>query len=216
VIVPPIGYLERLREICTRHDILLVFDEVITGFGRLGKTFAADAFGVVPDIITFAKALTNGVIPMGGVLVRNEIYRAFMEAQAPEQAIEFCHGYTYSGHPIAAAAAHAVLSIFEDEGMFERAATLAPLLADAVHGLRGAPHVEDIRNIGLAAAIDLAPRPGEPGKRGLHAFEKGIEAGLLLRVTGDTIALAPPFIATADEIASMVARLHGVLRDGSL
>jgi beta-alanine--pyruvate transaminase len=212
VIVPPVGYLQRIREICTRHGILLIFDEVITGFGRLGKPFAADAFGVVPDMITFAKAVTNGVVPMGGVLVRDDIYQAFMEAKAPGYAIEFAHGYTYSGHPVAAAAAHAALDIFAEEAMFERAASLAPVLAEAVHSLRGEPHVLDIRNIGLAAAIDVEPIAGEPGLRAMRMFENGIEAGLLLRFTGDTIAIAPPFIASASEVASMVDKLRAVLR----
>lgn len=210
VIVPPRGYLQRLREICTQHGILLIFDEVITGFGRLGKPFAAEYFGVQPDLITFAKAVTNGVVPMGGVLVRANIYEAFMTG--PAHAIEFFHGHTSSGHPMAVAAAHASLDALVGEGMIERAAALAPILERAVHGLRGEPHVIDVRNIGLAAAVDLAPNPDQPGVVALRVFERALAEGLLLRFTGDTIALAPPFISTPQEIESMIEGLRRSLR----
>jgi beta-alanine--pyruvate transaminase len=210
VIVPPRGYLERLREICTRHGILLIFDEVITGFGRLGAPFASQHFNVQPDLTTFAKAVTNGVVPMGGVLTRGEIYESFMNG--PEHLIEFFHGYTYSGHPLAVAAGHAALDVLLQERLIERAATLAKVLEDAVHTLRDAPHVIDIRNFGLAAGIDLAPEAGQPGVRGMRALERGLDEGLLLRVTGDTIALAPPFISTPEEILTMIESLRVTLR----
>lgn len=210
VIVPPVGYLERLREICTRHGILLIFDEVITGFGRLGENFAAQRFGVTPDMIVFAKAVTNGVIPMGGVIVRKEIYDAFMTG--PDYAIEFFHGYTYSGHPMAAAAAHATLDVMQEEGLIERARYLEPALEEAVHSLREEPGVADVRNIGLAAAIDLEPWAGQPGRRALQVFEAALRAGLMLRYTGDTLAMAPPFIASKGEIVRMADILRGVLR----
>ena len=210
VIVPPHGYLERLREICTKYGILLIFDEVITGFGRLGKPFAAEYFGVQPDLTTFAKAVTNGVVPLGGVLVREDIYEAFMTG--PEHAIELFHGYTYSGHPLAVAAAHASLDALSNEGLIERAADLAPILERAVHSLRGEPHVIDIRNIGLSAAVELAPCAGQPGLRALRVFERALDEGLLLRFSGDIIALAPPFISTPQEIESMIEGLRRTLR----
>ncbi|MDE2050219.1 MAG: aspartate aminotransferase family protein [Gammaproteobacteria bacterium] len=210
VIVPPLGYLERLREICTRHGILLIFDEVITGFGRLGANFAAQRLGVTPDIIVFAKAATNGVIPLGGAIVQQSIHDTMM--RGPEQAIEFLHGYTYSGHPIACAAGLATLDVFANEGMVARAARLERVLEDAVHSLQGEPHVIDIRNFGLAAAVELRTREGQPGARGREAFERGVQSGLLLRFTADTIAMAPPFISTEEEIANMVELLRGVLR----
>ena len=203
VLVPPVGYLQKLREICTRHGILLIFDEVITGFGRLGENFGAQRFGVTPDIITFAKGVTNGIIPMGGIIVREEIYQAFMGAGAPAHAIELFHGYTYSGHPMAAAVGHAALDILSGEGLIQCARELEPVLEGAMHALRGAAGVIDIRNMGLAAAIDLDPIPGKPGLRGMKVFEHGIEEGLLLRLAGDSIAVGPPFISTPDEIAKM-------------
>ena len=206
VIVPPVGYLERLREICDRHGILLIFDEVITGFGRLGEHFGAQRFGVVPDMICFAKIVTNGTIPMGGVIVKPAIYDAFMTG--PELAVELFHGYTYSGHPVAAAAAHATLDAIEQEGLIERARELEPVLEHAVHSLKGEPGVTDIRNVGLAAAVELEPLPGKPGLRALKVFERGIEEGMLYRFTGDTIAMAPPFIATTAEIDAMVGTLR--------
>jgi beta-alanine--pyruvate transaminase len=210
VIVPPLGYLERLREICTRHGILLIFDEVITGFGRLGANFAAQRLGVTPDILVFAKSATNGVIPLGGAIVHRSIYEALM--RGPEQAIEFLHGYTYSGHPIACAAGLATLDALATAGLVARAARLAQVLEDAVHSLRDEPHVIDIRNFGLAAAVELCAREGQPGARGREAFELGVEAGLLLRFTADTIAVAPPFIATEEEIVNMIESLRSVLR----
>ncbi len=210
VIVPPRGYLERLREICTRHGILLIFDEVITGLGRLGRPFAAQYFGVRPDLITFAKAITNGVVPMGGVLVSADIYEAFMTG--PPHAIEFFHGHTYSGHPLAVAAAHASLDALTGEGLIERAAALAPLLERAAHGLRGEPHVIDIRNIGLTAAVELAPYTGQPGVVALQVFERALSEGLLVRYAGDVIELAPPFISTEQQIESMIEALRRCLR----
>ncbi len=210
VIVPPVGYLERLREICTRHGILLIFDEVITGFGRVGANFAAQRVGVTPDIIVFAKAATNGVIPLGGTIVRESIYDALM--RGPEQTIELFHGYTYSGHPIACAAGLATIDVMEKEGLVARSAQLAPLLEQAVHSLREEPHVIDIRNFGMAAAVELAARDGQPGARAREVFERGVEAGLLLRFTADTIAVAPPFISSEEEIHHMVETLRGVLR----
>lgn len=210
VLVPPVGYLERLREICTRHGILLIFDEVTTGFGRLGANFAAQRFGVTPDMIVFAKAVTNGAIPLGGVAVRQGIHDALMTG--PEHAIELFHGYTYSGHPMACAAALAALEVLESEGLVAAAARLERVLEEAVHTLRGEPYVADIRNIGLAAAIELQPQPGAPGKRVFEAFEKGLDAGLLLRFTGETLAVAPPFVAGEDDVRRMIETLRGVLR----
>ena len=210
VIVPPRGYLERLREICSKHGILLIFDEVITGFGRLGKPFASQLFGVQPDLTTFAKAVTNGVVPMGGVLARADIYDAFMTG--PEHVIEFFHGYTYSGHPLAVAAAHASIDALVDQRLIERAAELAPVLEQAVHTLRDEPHVVDIRNIGLAAAVELEPLTGQPGARGYRAFERGLDEGILLRLMGDIIGLAPPFISSAEEVGAMIDSLRRTLR----
>ena len=211
VIAPPRGYLERLREICTRNGILLIFDEVITGFGRVGANFGAQRLGVTPDIITFAKAVTNGVVPFGGVIVRQDIHDAFMTG--PAHAIEIFHGYTYSGHPIACAAGNATLRVMEETGAVARSAELERVLEESIHSLRGEPHIADIRNFGLAAAVELTPREGKPGARALEAFEKGLDAGLLLRFTGDTLAVAPPFIATPEEIRGMVQTLRHVLHD---
>jgi beta-alanine--pyruvate transaminase len=210
VIVPPRGYLERLRAICDRHAILLIFDEVITGFGRLGQPFGAQRFGVTPDLICFAKIVTNGVIPMSGVIARKEIYEAFMTG--PEHAVELFHGYTYSGHPVAAAAAHATLDAIEGEDLFARARELEPVLEQALHALKGEPGVTDIRNIGLAGAVDLEPLPGQPGLRGLKAFERGLDEGILLRFTGDTLAVAPPFISTAAELSDMAEKMRRAIR----
>ncbi len=210
VIVPPRGYLERLREICTRHGILLIFDEVITGFGRLGTPFAAERFGVVPDIVTFAKAVNNATVPLGGVLVPSAVHDAFMSG--PAHAIEFFHGYTYSGHPLAVAAAHATLDELDGGGLIRRAATLAPVLEQAIHSLRGEPLVTDIRNIGLAAAIDVAPVAGQPGLRAFQVFERALDEGLLPRFTGETLALAPPFVSTDTEIREAVEALRRSLR----
>jgi beta-alanine--pyruvate transaminase len=210
VIVPPAGYLERLRGICDRHGILLIFDEVITGFGRLGEPFGAQRFGVTPDLIAFAKIVTNGSIPMGGVIVKPAIYDAFMTG--PETAIELFHGYTYSGHPVAAAAAHAALDAMKEENSFQRAREIEPVLEQAVHSLKGEPGVVDIRNIGLAAAVELEPLQGNPGARALKVFERGLEEGMLYRFTGDTIAMAPPFISTPAEIGTMIEVLRAAIR----
>jgi beta-alanine--pyruvate transaminase len=210
VIVPPLGYLERLRELCTQHGILLIFDEVITGFGRMGAAFAAERFGVTPDMIVFAKGVNNGAVPLGGVIVRREIHDAFMTG--PEHAVELFHGYTYSGHPMAVAAAHATLDALEEEGMFARVRALSPVLEEAIHALRGEPGILDIRNIGLAAAVDLEPLPGAPGMRALKVFERALREGQYLRFTGDTIAVGPPFIATAEELARMAEALRTAIR----
>lgn len=211
VIVPPLGYLERLREICTRHGILLIFDEVICGFGRLGANFGANRFNVTPDLVTLAKGVTSGVIPMGGVIARDAIYDAFMDG--PENLVEFFHGYTYSGHPVAVAAAHATLDVYRDEDLFGRVRMLEPVLEDAIHSLRGKSHVVDIRNIGLAAAVDLEPVPGQPGLRGMQVFDNGFRHGVALRVTGDTVAVAPPFIVGEDDIGHMVAILETAIAE---
>jgi beta-alanine--pyruvate transaminase len=198
VLPPPVGYLERLRAICDAHGILLIFDAVITGFGRLGAPFAAQYFGVTPDLMTTAKGITNGVLPMGAVFASRAVHDALMTG--PEAAIELFHGYTYSGHPVACAAGLAALEIYRREGLFTRAATLGPAWESAAHALREAPHVIDVRNIGLMAAVELAPRPGAPGARGYDVLVKGLEAGVLFRITGDTIALSPPLIVSEDEM----------------
>ncbi len=210
VLIPPEGYLERLRELCDRHGILLIFDEVITGFGRLGAAFAADYFGVVPDIMTTAKALTNGTIPMGAVFVQNFIHEAFMTG--PEHVIELFHGYTYSGHPVAAAAGLATLEVYKEEGLLTRAGELAGYWEDAVHSLKGLPRVIDIRNLGLVAGIELEPMAGEPTKRAYRAFLKAYEAGLLVRTTGDIIALSPPLIISTTEIDRLIGGLAEILK----
>jgi beta-alanine--pyruvate transaminase len=210
VIVSPKGYLKRLREICDMHGILLIFDEVITGFGRLGKPFGVEFFGVEPDLVTTAKGLTNGVIPMGAVFAQSKIYDAFM--QGPPNAIEFFHGYTYSGNPIACAAALGTLDTYEEEGLLTRAAALAKYFEDAVHNLRDLPLVMDVRNLGLVAGIEMHAAPNEPAKRGFAAYVKAFEAGLLARTTGDTFALAPPLIAEKKHIDFMVDTLRRVIK----
>ncbi len=210
VLVPPKGYLDRLREICTKHGILLIFDEVITGFGRTGQAFASQTFNVTPDMIVCAKALTNAAVPMGAVVVKNEIYDTFMTG--PANAIEFYHGYTYSGHPLAAAAAIATLDLFESEALFERAASLAPYWENAVHSLKGLPHVVDIRNIGLVAGIELAPIPGKPTARAFEAFLRAYEKGVLIRTTGDTIALSPPLIIEKAQIDRIFETIADILK----
>jgi len=204
-----VGYLERLRELCTRHGILLIFDEVITGFGRLGAPFASQYFGVIPDLMTTAKGVTNGAFPMGAVFASRAIHDAMM--QGPGAAMELFHGYTYSGHPAACAAGFATLEIYRREGLLTRAVELSPLWEEAVHGLRDCPHVIDIRNIGLMAAVELAPRPDAPGARGYEALVKTLKAGALIRTTGDTIAMSPPLIVSAEEIERLVAILRSVL-----
>jgi beta-alanine--pyruvate transaminase len=210
VLVPPKGYLQRLSAICAKHDILLIFDEVITAFGRLGTPFGAEYFGVSPDIITTAKGITNGAAPMGAVLVKSQLYDAFMSG--PEDAIELFHGYTYSGHPLACAACIATLEVYQEEGLLTRAAELAPYWEAAVHSLKGLPHVIDIRNIGLVGAIELDPAPGEPGKRAYARFLEAFKCGLLVRATGDIIALAPPLIIEKAEIDGLIGILTHVLK----
>ncbi|MBD2021988.1 aspartate aminotransferase family protein [Leptolyngbya sp. FACHB-36] len=211
VLIPPQGYLERLRAICDKHGILLIFDEVITGFGRLGSSFATEYFGVLPDMVTVAKGLTNATIPMGAVFVRQGIHDAFMHG--PEPAIELAHGYTYSGHPVACAAAQATLDIYEEEGLFDRARSLAPYWEDAVHSLNGVSHVIDVRNLGLVAGIELESIPGKPGTRAYECFVRCFESGLLIRTTGDIIALSPPLIIEKAQIDQIVDRLTSVLKD---
>jgi beta-alanine--pyruvate transaminase len=210
VLIPPAGYLKRLREITKKHGILLIFDEVITGYGRLGTPFGADYFGVVPDIMVTAKGLTNGVIPMGAVMVSAEIHDAFM--QGPEHLIEFFHGYTYSGNPVASAAGLATLETYKEEGLLTRGAELAKVWEDALHSLKGLPHVIDIRNIGLVGAIELEPIAGSPTKRAFSAFLKAYEQGLLIRTTGDIIALSPPLIISESQIGEIVSTLSGILK----
>jgi beta-alanine--pyruvate transaminase len=209
VLVPPLGYLQRLREICDRHGLLLVFDEVITGFGRLGAPFAAQALGVVPDMIVFAKTVTNGAAPLGGVLVRREIHDALM--QGPDHLPEFLHGYTCSGHPLACAAAQAMLDVLHDEALFARVRDLAPMFEDKVHALAGVPGVVSVRNIGLAAGIELEALPQAPGRRGAIAQAAAFEHGVLTRAPGDTLVFAPPFVCTPTDIDRMVDRLHAAI-----
>ena len=210
VILPPKGYLERLREICDRHGILLIFDEVITGFGRLGASFATEYFGVLPDIITCAKGLTSGAVPMGAVFVRKPIYDAFMHG--PEEAIELFHGYTYSAHPLACAAAHGALDTYQEEGLFQRAAEMAPYWEDAIHSLNGEPHVIDLRNLGLVGAVELESIPGKPTKRAVDVFLRCYEDGVLVRTTGDIVALTPPLIIEKDQIDRLIEAIRSALR----
>ena len=211
VFASPQGYLQRLREITRAHGILLIFDEVITGFGRLGYPFAAERYGVVPDMICFAKGVTNGAAPLGGVLVRDSIHAAFM--QGPEYVPELAHGFTYSGHPLGIAAGLASLELYRDEGLFERGRALESVFADAVHGLKGSPHIIDIRTIGLAAGIDLSPIDGSPGLRGARALDAAFfDEDLVIRAVGDTIVLAPALIASEDDIATIVDKLAIILR----
>jgi beta-alanine--pyruvate transaminase len=209
VLIPPKGYLQRLREITRKHGILLIFDEVITGFGRLGSAFGAQHFDVVPDMITCAKGLTNGVIPMGAVLTSAEIHDAFMTG--PEHMIELFHGYTYSGNPIASAAGLATLETYRDEGLFERCAEIAPYWEEAVHSLKGHRHVIDIRNMGLIGAVELEPIPGAPTQRAFSAFLKAYEKGVLIRTTGDIIAMSPPLIIEKAHIDQLIGTLADVL-----
>jgi len=211
VLPPPKGYLKRLREITQKHGILLIFDEVITGFGRLGTAFAAERFGVTPDMITFAKGVTNGAAPMGGVLVRDTVHDAFMTG--PEHVIELFHGYTYSAHPLATAAGLATLDIYREENLFERARQLEGKFADAVMTLRKEPNVVDIRTLGLTAAIDLAPKADGPGTRGYQALEASFhEHEVLLRITGDTLALTPPLIISEDQIGEIADKVAKTIR----
>jgi beta-alanine--pyruvate transaminase len=210
VLLPPKGYLQRLRQVCDKHGILLIFDEVITGFGRLGAAFGSDYFGVVPDIMTTAKGLTNGVIPMGGVFVKKSIYEAFMNG--PEHVIEFFHGYTYSGNPASSAASLATLDIYQREDLLTRASEMAKPWEDALFSLKGLPHVIDIRAIGLVGAVELEPIAGEPAKRGFSAFLKSYEDGIMIRTTGDTIAMSPPLIIQKSEIDELIGKLASVLK----
>jgi len=208
VLIPPKGYLQRLREITSKHGILLIFDEVITAFGRMGANFAADVYGVQPDMITFAKGVTSGTVPMGGVLVSSDIYQAFMSGPA---GIEIFHGYTYSAHPLACAAGIAALDLYAAEGLFERAARMAPRLEDALHSLKGTRHVIDIRNHGLVGAVELAPRPGAGGARAFEAYLKCYEKGVLVRQTADIIAIAPALVVEDAQIDQIVSTLREVL-----
>ena len=210
VLIPPKGYLEKLRAITAKHGILLIFDEVITGFGRIGAPFAAQFFGVQPDLITTAKGLTNGVIPMGAVLTTAAVHDAFMTG--PEHMIELFHGYTYSGNPIACAAGIATLETYKEEGLFERAADLAPYWQAALHSLKGTRHVIDIRNLGLIGAVELEPIAGEPTKRAFAAFLAAYEAGILIRTTGDIIAMSPPLIISKGQIDELIGKLGDVLK----
>ena len=210
VLPPPVGYLEKLRAICDKHGILLIFDEVISGFGRLGTPFAAQYFNVTPDLITCAKGITNATIPMGAVLVRDEIHEAFQHG--PEYLLDIYHGYTYSGHPVAAAACIATLDLYENTGLFESSRAMHQHMADGAHSMRELPNVIDVRNIGMVAAIELAPRPGKPTTRAYDFMVRAFEAGLLTRVTGDTIALSPPLIINKPQVEEMFGKIGEILR----
>jgi len=210
VLIPPKGYLQRLREICTRHGILLIFDEVITGYGRLGTPFAAQYFGVQPDLMTFAKGVTSGAVPLGGVIASEAIHRTFMEAKGG--GIEFFHGYTYSGHPLACAAGIATLDTYETEGLFKNSSSLSSYFEDGIHGLKGLPNVIDCRNLGLIGAVELAPRPGASGERGYEAFEKCWDRGVYVRPVGDALAFCPPLIAEKKHLDQMFGTVADVLK----
>jgi beta-alanine--pyruvate transaminase len=210
VLIPPQGYLQRLREICDKHGILLIFDEVITGFGRTGQPFGSQTFGVTPDMMTVAKGITNGCVPMGAVIAQGKIHDAFMTG--PEHLIEFFHGYTYSAHPLACAAALGTLDTYAEEGLLTRAADLAPYFANALHSLRGEPHVIDVRNIGLVGGIELQPLPGQPTKRAFDVFLDCYDKGVMIRTTGDIIALSPPLIVEKSHIDQIVDTVRAALR----
>lgn len=210
VLIPPQGYLQRLREICDKHGFLLIFDEVITGFGRTGNPFAAQTFGVTPDLMTVAKGLTNGCVPMGAVFASNKIHDAFMNG--PEHLIEFFHGYTYSAHPLACAAALGTLDTYAEEGLLTRAADMQGYFAECLHSLRGEPNVIDVRNVGLVGGIELSPLPGEPAKRAFNVFLDCWDKGLLIRTTGDTIALSPPLIIERSHIDQIIDTIRGALK----
>ena len=211
VIAAPKGYLQKLRQICDKYGILLIFDEVITGFGRLGYAFAAERYGVVPDMICFAKGITSGTVPMGGVIARKGIYDAFMKG--PDHAVELFHGYTYSAHPLACAAGLATLDVYENEGLFAKARKLEPIWADAVHSLKGLPNVADIRTIGMVGAIDLAPNSVGPGKRGFEAMDEAYhKQDLLFRIAGDTLVLSPPLIISEAQIDEVVEKTKKVIK----
>jgi beta-alanine--pyruvate transaminase len=203
-IVPPTGYLKRLREICDQHDILLIFDEVITGFGRMGKWTAAEYFGVAPDILNFAKQITNGAIPLGGVVASHDIYDAFMQQDLPEHAVEFTHGYTYSAHPVACAAALATLDVLEKQNLLAQSAALAPSFETLLHELKGAPHILDIRNCGLIGAVQLAPRDGDATIRGFELGMKLWKAGFFVRFGGDTLQFGPMFNSTEAQLSRLM------------
>ena len=211
VLIPPQGYLQRLRQICDKHGILLIFDEVITGFGRLGKPFASEYFGVTPDLITFAKGITSGTVPLGGVIVKRAIFDTFMQASGT--GIDFFHGYTYSGHPLACAAALGTLDTYAEEGLLTRAQTLAADFEAGVHAFKGLPHVIDCRNLGLIGAIEFVPRPGAPGARAKEVFEKCWDRGVFVRPIGDNIAFCPPLIAEKKHLDEMFSVTAEVVRD---
>lgn len=212
VYAAPKNYLKRLRKICDTHGILLIFDEVITGFGRLGHGFAAGRYGVTPDIITFAKGVTNGAVPLGGAIVGKHIYDAFVNGDGPDHAIELFHGHTYSGHPLACAAALATLDIYRDDGLFERAQKMEPVFADAIHSLKGAPFVIDVRNVGLAAGIELQADPAAPGRRGYAAMRDAYASeNLVIRISGDMLELSPPLIVSEADIGRIVDGIRAVL-----
>jgi beta-alanine--pyruvate transaminase len=213
VIVPPKGYLQRLRAICDKHDILLIFDEVITGFGRTGHLFGSDAFGVIPDIMNVAKGLTNGVIPMGATIARHDIYQTFMSQGGPDYMVEFPHGYTYSAHPVACAAGLAALSLFEQEHLADRAREMAPYFESGLHSLKGHPLITDIRNYGLAGALQIAPYPGEPARRPFEIAMKCWERGVYVRYGGDTIQLGPSLVIQKDEMDQLVNVLGDVMSE---
>ncbi len=210
VLVPPQGYLERLRELCDKHGILLIFDEVITGFGRLGKAFASEYFGVTPDMMTIAKGLTNATIPASGVILRGDMYDTLMQGPGLGRGVH--HGYTYSAHPVAIAAGLATLDVYKEEGLFERGAALAPMFQEALHSLKDEPNVIDIRNIGLMGAVELAPEAGKPGKRGYDVFLKCFEMGVYCRVAGDVLAFSPPLIAEEKHVEEAVETLRKAIR----
>src|SRR6476661_6202150 len=211
--LPPKGYLQRLRQICDKHGILLIFDEVITGFGRMGTNFAADYFGVVPDMLNFAKCVTNGVVPLGGVICRDKLYDEMMKTDAPQHVVEFFHGYTYSGHPVACAAAIATLDVYQKEGLFQRAGEMGQVLGDAFHGtFKGMPNVIGVRSLGLAAAVELAPIAGAPGKRAYNIFLDCFKKGALVRPAGDTVVIAPPYIVEKSHIDTLVNTLADAIR----
>ena len=210
VLVPPQGYLQRLRDICTRHGILLIFDEVICGFGRLGTPFASQYFGVTPDLITFAKGVTSGSVPLGGVIVKKEIYDTFMHSAGA--GVQFVHGYTYSGHPLACAAALGTLDTYAEEKLFDRPNQLGKSFEDAVHSFKGQPHVIDCRNLGLIGAVELAPRQGAVGARGFEVFEKCWQKGVFVRPVGDNVAFCPPLICEQKHLDRMFGTVAEVLK----
>jgi beta-alanine--pyruvate transaminase len=211
--IPPKGYNQRLREICDKHGILLIFDEVITGFGRMGRPFAADYYGVVPDMLNFAKCVTNGVFPLGGVICRDFIYDGMMNTSAPDWAIEFFHGYTYSGHPVACAAAIATMKLYQQEQLFARADQMGQVLGNAMHSaMKGLPHVIGIRSLGLAAVVELAPRAGAPGRRAYDIFLDCFQKGALVRPAGDNLVLAPPYIVEKSQIDQLVDTLAQAIK----